>query len=327
MTLGSLSLRRVVVGLLIIGVLFGAGLCAAVLAVGLALSSPAPAAIGPPPPTLPGAETVEIPSASGSTLHGWWIPGTVPGGGAVVLMHGVWENRQRMVPRARILHQHGFAVLLFDLQAHGESPGRRITFGRLEGMDAAAAVQFVRSRLPDERVGAIGVSLGGAATVLGPEPLPVDALVLESVYPDIDAALSNRLRAGLGRVAGRLFTPLLTPVFELLLPPILGVTPDELRPIDHIGSATAPLLVASGTVDDRTPLNEARALFDHARDPKRFWAVQGAAHVDLERYGSDQCWNNVLPFLVATLQQRPLERQSQSPVTAMPAINVIPSIR
>ncbi len=296
--------RRVAAGLLAAGVLGGAGLCAAVLAVGLKLSSPAPATIGPPPPGLPGAEAVEIASASGSVLHGWWVPGTVPGGGAVVLMHGVWENRLRMVPRARVLQQHGFSVLLFDLQAHGESPGRRITFGRVEGLDAAAAVRFVRSRVPGERVGAVGVSLGGAAAVLGPAPLPVDALVLESVYPDIEAALSNRLRAGLGGVAGRLFTPLLAPVFEWLLPPILGVTPDQLRPIDHIGSATAPILVASGSVDDRTPLDEARALFDHAAEPKRFWAVPGAAHVDLERFGPDQYWSHILPFLAETLQNR-----------------------
>lgn len=251
----------------------------------------------------------------------------MPGGGAVVLMHGVWENRLRMVPRARRLQEEGFAVLLFDLQAHGESPGTRITFGRLEGLDAAAAVAFVRRRLPEERVGVIGVSLGGAAAVLGPAPLPVDALVLESVYPDIDAALSNRLRAGLGRIAGPLLTPLLAPVFELLLPPILGVTPDELRPIDHIGAATAPVLVASGTADDRTPLYEALALFDHAREPKRFWAVQGAAHVDLEHYDSDQYWTNILPFLSAALQNNPVAGQSQIPETAMPAMNVMPNIR
>ena len=165
-----------------------------------------------------------------------------------MLMHGVRANRLRMVRCARALHEHGFAVLLFDLQAHGESPGRRITFGRLEALDAAVATRFVRSRLPGERVGAIGVSLGGAAAVLGPEPLEADALVLESVYPDIDAALANRLRAGLGRVAGPLLTPLLVPVFKLLLPPILGVTPDELRPIDprHPDQSTreggAPLL-------------------------------------------------------------------------------------
>ena len=295
------SLRQAAIGVMLAVLLLGAGLCGSVLAVGLFLSSPSRALVGPPPATLPTAEAVQIPSASSSVLQGWWIPGA-PGGSAVVLMHGVWENRLRMVRRARVLHDHGFAVLLFDLQAHGESLGRRITFGRLEAMDAAAVVRFVHDRLPGERVGAIGVSLGGAAALLGPEPLPVDALVLESVYPDIEAALANRLRAGLGRIAGPLFTPVLTPVFEWLLPPILGVRLEELRPIDRIGDATAPILVASGTVDDRTPLVEAQALFQRAPEPKRFWAVQGAAHVDLERFDPDQYWSVVLPFLTASLQ-------------------------
>ncbi len=223
--------RRIAAALLLLGVLAGAGLCASVLAVGLCHAAPANATIGPPPAGLPSVEAVQIPSVSGSLLRGWWVPGRQPGGGAVILMHGVWSNRSTMVQRARVLHEHGFAVLLFDLQAEGESPGRHITFGRLEGIDVAAAVAFVRQRLPGERVGAIGVSLGGAAALLGPELLPVDALVLESVYPDIEAALSNRLRTGLGTVAGPVFTPLLTPAFELLLPPILGVRPDELRPI------------------------------------------------------------------------------------------------
>ena len=131
-------------------------------------------------------------------------------------------------------------------QAHGESPGRRITFGKLEGMDAAAAVRFVRGRLPGERIGVIGVSLGGAAAVLAPKPLPIAAAVLESVYPNIDAALSNRLRVNLGPGLGGLLTPLLTPVFEWLLPPILGVTPGVLRPADGIRTLHVPTPVASG---------------------------------------------------------------------------------
>lgn len=297
------SPRRLATGLLLLGALAGAGLCASVLAVGLRLAAPANTAVGPPPADLPGAEAVQFPSPSGSLLHGWWAAGKQPGRGAVVLMHGVWSNRQTMEQRARVLHEHGFAVLLFDFQAEGESPGRHITFGRLEGLDAAAAVAFVRQHLPGERVGAIGVSLGGAAALLGPEPLPVDVLVLESVYPDVEAALGNRLRAALGPVAGPVFTPLLTPVFELLLPPILGVEPDQLRSVDHIGAVTAPLLVASGTADDRTPISEASALFDRAPEPKQFWAVQGAAHVDLERYGPAAYWRVVLPFLTRHLQR------------------------
>ena len=189
------------------------------------------------------------------------------------------------------------------MQAHGESPGRRITFGRLEGLDAVAAADFVRRHAPGERIGAIGTSLGGAAILLGPETLEVNAIVLESVYPDIDAALAHRLRAGLGRIAGPVLTPLLATAFKLLLPPILGVTPGELRPIDHIAAIRAPILVASGTIDDRTPLTEAQALYDRAPQPKLFWAVQGAAHVDLERFDPSQYWTVILPFLKRNLNR------------------------
>lgn len=214
--------------LLGLGVLVGIGagaLLAAVVAAGLYLSRPAPAQIGPPPDSLPGGETVAIASASGATLRGWWVPAAVSGQdgakrGGVVLMHGVRANRLQMLERARVLHDQGYAVLLFDFQAHGESTGARITFGKLESVDAAAAVQFMRAR--ESRVAAIGVSLGGAAALVGVDPLAVDALVLGSVYPDIGAALSNRLRVQLGPF-GPVAAPALAQLFEAILPPILGV--------------------------------------------------------------------------------------------------------
>ncbi len=272
-------------------------LCAAVLIVGLVLSAPAPAAVGPTPPSLPGAKSVEIPSASGSTIHGWWVSSGTPGSGAVLLIHGVRANRLQMVRRAEFLRAHGYAVLLIDLQGHGESPGRRITFGKLEGLDAEAALRFIRSQTGGERIGLIGVSLGGAAAVLAPKPLEIDALVLESVYPDIDSALADRLRARLGPIVGPIATPILAPLFTLLLPPIIEVTPAELRPINRIGSLTTPILIMSGTQDEDTPLIEAHDLFNHVRSPKRFWPVPAAGHVDLERFDPDAYWSVILPFL------------------------------
>jgi alpha-beta hydrolase superfamily lysophospholipase len=248
---------------------------------------------------------VAIASGSGALLRGWFAPGR-PGGGAVVLMHGVRANRVSMLPRARLLHEAGFAVLLFDLQAHGESLGARITFGQLEARDARAAVDYVRRRLPGERIGAIGMSLGGAASVLGFTPLPVDALVLEAVYPTIDAALANRIAVVLGSVAGPQIAPSIAPgiarLFVLLLPPILGVEPDALRPIDHIAEATAPVLIAAGTADTRTTIAESRALFERAREPKLFWEVEGAGHVDLEAYAPAEYRRRVVGFLVERLQ-------------------------
>jgi len=284
-----------------IGLACGAALLsAAVVAVGLFLSAPARATVGAPPGDLR-AEQIEIASPSGATLRGWFIEGR-PGAGAVVLMHGVQGNRLHMVPRARLLVAAGFSVLLFDFQAHGESTGNRITFGRLEGLDARAAVALVRQRLPAERVGAIGSSLGGAAALLGPGPLPVDALVLESVYSEIGTAISNRITAVLPVVGGIVARPAAW-LFELLLPPIIGVRPAELRPIDRIAEVTAPILVAAGTLDDRTTIAEADAMFARALEPKWIWRVEGARHVDLEAYAPDDYRKRIVPFLAERLRQ------------------------
>lgn len=271
-----------------------------VVGAGFFLSSPAPARIGAAPADLL-AESVTFVSGSGARLSGWFVAGR-PGGGAVVLMHGVRGNRLAMVRRARLLHSEGFAVLLFDFQAHGESPGQRITFGRLEGMDATAAVAFLRQRLPNERIGAIGSSLGGAAMLLGPAPLPVDALVLESVYPDIGSAIANRVRAVLGPAVGRLAMWPTAWLFETILPPILGMRPAELRPIDHIARITAPVMIASGTHDTRTTMAETRMMFDRAPEPKLLWAVEAAEHVDLEGYGPEEYRARVVAFLAARLR-------------------------
>ena len=273
--------------------------CAAVLLAtvalgGLHLAAPAARAVGAPPADRP-AESVVIPSASGSLLRGWFIDGR--GQGTVVLLHGVHASRLSMLGRARLLSELGFAVLLIDFQAHGESPGRHITFGRLEALDAAAAVAYAHARRPTDRVGAIGTSLGGAAALLAPAPLPLDALVIEGVYGDLRSALSNRLNIALGP-AGRW----LTPVFGLLAPVLLGITLDDLRPVDRIGQLSCPVLVAAGIRDDRTTISEARALFDHAREPKQFWPVAGAGHVDLESYAPDGYRATVLPFLIRYLR-------------------------
>jgi fermentation-respiration switch protein FrsA (DUF1100 family) len=287
---------------LVLGAIVVASLVAlavAVVRMELELTAPAFALIDPPWPDVRDdlhPETVVIPSASGTNLRGWFVHGR-PGGGAVVLMHGIKANRMSMVRRARLLRDNGFSVLLFDFRAHGESSGSRITLGHLEALDARAAVEFVRQRLPDERVGAIGASLGGAAALLGPGPLPVDALVLEAVYPDIETALANRLRLGLGPGLGRVVVPPLIPVFELFAPLAVGVWPSQLRPIDHIGEVTAPVFVIAGASDRRTTLAETRALFARAREPKFLWEVEAADHVDLEAFAPDAYRRHVLPFL------------------------------
>ena len=255
-------------------------LLAPLLVSGCMMAYPSRAHVGPPPPDL-GGVSVTYPSKSGSLIHAWLTRGR-PGAGAVILLHGVNENRTSMLGRARFLHAMGFTILAPDFRAHGESPGKRITFGARESLDAAAALGYVRSEAPGERVGVIGVSMGGAAALLGDGPIDANAFVLESVYPTIRQAVSDRLYTWLGPLGSvaRLFTPLVIDVVGN----DAGVSASELRPIDHIGHLHAPLLLIAGTDDPYTPIAEADSLFAHAPTPKTYWQVSGATHEDLHAF-------------------------------------------
>ena len=132
-------------------------------------------------------------------VQGWLVRG-VRGRGMVLLVHSIRSNRVEMLSRARFLNEQGYGTLLIDLQAHGETPGDRITFGARESEDVEAAVAYLRNSFPGERLGAIGVSLGAAAIVLAKQPLRLDVVVLESLHPTIREAVENRLRLHLGQL-------------------------------------------------------------------------------------------------------------------------------
>lgn len=260
------------------------------------LSAPEPRSIGSPPPSLV-AQDVVFPSEAGSPVHGWFARGET-GRGAVLLLHGVRGDRRDMLSRALFLHAHRYSVLLIDFRAHGDSPGEQITFGVRESQDVTAALVNLKRWVPGEPVGVIGVSMGAAAFVLSQNRPAVNAVVLESMYPTIEQAISDRLRLHLGPAG-----PILAPVLIVQFRPRLGVGIDQLRPIDRVGSVGAPVLIVSGTLDQHTPLAEARALFAAASQPKEFWAVEGAAHVNLHTYAKDAYERRVLSFFETNLNR------------------------
>jgi uncharacterized protein len=269
------------------------GLPLAIWLAGTVLSWPARATMPAPPD---GAEAVEFNSASGATIRGWLFNGQ-PHQGVVLLLHGVRANRLETSSRAAFLRQAGFGVLQIDQQAHGESTGAQITFGYLESRDAQAGVQFLRTRFPAERVGALGISLGGAAICLAEPPLPLDGLILEMVYPDLHRAVENRIARYLGNWARDL-----TPLLEWQIKPRLGVGSEALRPIEHVGALSFPKLFIVGERDRHTPLNESQELFDRAAAPKDMWIVKDAQHENLHRKAGTEYEQRVLKFFTETLR-------------------------
>jgi pimeloyl-ACP methyl ester carboxylesterase len=289
--------------------LLGSSLIAALIGIGAAAwwlgarqAAPNLHPVGSAPSDL-SASPVEIMSLSGSPVGGWLVPGRTDA--AVLLLHGSGGDRRSMMGRARMLNAAGYTALTIDLQANGESPGRAMTEGYRESLDARAAVGWLREQPGVRRVAIIGFSLGGAAALLGPEgPVAADALVLEAVYPTIEEAIADRVRIRLGPWSGWLY-----PLFTWQIGPRLGIRPADLRPIDRIGALRAPVLVIGGGADRHTTPEETRRLFAAAPQPKRLWIVPGAAHGDFQAASPAEYRRHVLDFLDWSLVPRFHRRQ------------------
>jgi alpha-beta hydrolase superfamily lysophospholipase len=240
-------------------------------------------------------ESVQFESSSGTIIHGWLVTGQL-GKGVVILMHGIRANRLQLLDHAEFLFHAGYSVLLFDFKAHGESIGKHITAGYLESRDATAAVNFIHQKFPDKKICADGFSMGGAAAVLAKPPLQVNAMILQSVYPTIEQAITDRLESRFGWL-GKFGTPFLT----CQLKPRLGFSVDDLCPIQQVGKITVPKFFIAGTADRDTRLPESQALFDAAAEPKQLWLVDGAAHVDMLAFAKAEYEKRVLDFLAKNL--------------------------
>ncbi|MCW5617751.1 MAG: alpha/beta fold hydrolase [Nitrosomonas sp.] len=243
-------------------------------------------------------QSVRIPAADGTLVHGWLSYGE-DGNGVVLLAHSIRSNRVEMLSRARFLTAQGYHTLLIDLQAHGETPGNRITFGARESGNVEAAVDFLRRTFPHERIGAIGVSLGAAAIVLAQQNLGLSAVILESMHPTIEEAVENRLKLFLGE-PGTLLLPLL--LFQISF--FTGVPVDTLNPVAHISNLNSPVLIISGTNDHHTTVPETERLFAAAREPKELWIVPGAGHFNMHDYAGRAYEREVSEFFAHYLRGR-----------------------
>ncbi|MRX08694.1 alpha/beta hydrolase [Pseudoduganella sp. FT25W] len=240
------------------------------------------------------AEAITLRSAPDQLVAGSYLAGQ--GRGAILLLHGIRADRRQMAQRARFFHQQGYSVLLIDLPGQGASTASAVTFGLREGDGVREALAELRRRAPGQRIGVIGVSLGAASMVLCRDCGHVDAVVLESMYPTITEAVANRLRMRIGMLGA--------PMSELLLvqlPLRLGISKDQLCPIDHLHSLNAPVMIISGSADQHTTLAETQRLFAASAEPKELWIVPGAAHVDLHAYATTEYEQRVGTFMAHNL--------------------------
>lgn len=128
-------------------------------------------------------EELELATADGERLHGWWVP--APGARHTVLhFHGNAGNIGHRLEHLQLLHGLGLNVLLFDYRGYGRSTGTAHEAGLY--LDAEAVWQHALGRglAPDALV-LHGQSMGGAVAAWLAARRPPAALVVESAFTSV----------------------------------------------------------------------------------------------------------------------------------------------
>ncbi len=229
-------------------------------------------------------ESITLTSEDGVELQAWLVePVEGPGpeswmrwdGGAprgtVLVFHGIGGDRPAHYQY--LLAHAGYRAIAVDHRAHGRSGGEICSFGWYERLDVEAGVTYARERWPGEPLGALGLSMGAAAIACAPSARDFDAIVLESVYADVDSAYRTRMDL--------YFPAWVHPLAWLsrqFVEVRLDASAEDLSPVDRLSEIDpSRLLMVRGADDELVSEGEYQRL--RAAVPDAEWIVlEGRGH-------------------------------------------------
>ena len=213
----------------------------------------------------------------------------------VVILHGISSCKEAELERAKILADAGYASLLLDLRAHGQSEGEFCTFGYREKYDLRAVADTLARLFPTRSMGIWGASLGGAVALqaMAVEPRYQFGIV-ESTFDEFDKVA---MEYGADWLFG-LRSHWLTDHVLRKSGQIAHFEPDSVKPVLSAAQINRPVLFLHGDKDSRIPMWFGLRNYEACPSAdKRWYTVRGAGHNNLWRIAGDSMRQQVNLFL------------------------------
>ncbi len=221
---------------------------------------------------VPDAQEIELPTADGEHLRGWFVPnGARVPGPALIYYGGNAEEVSHLALDAQELP--GVSLFLVNYRGYGQStgtPGEQAFFS-----DSLAIYDYVASRptTDPKRIVAMGRSLGSGVAVYVASQRPVEKLVLVTPYDSVKAVAQTHY-------------------------PFVFMGPFFRHPFDaatRAGTIEAPMLALVAEHDTIIPPKHAEALAKAWKGPVTYKILAGADHNSIGMH--PLYWPSIRAFL------------------------------
>ena len=235
-------------------------------------------------------EDVYITSFDGLKLHATYFPGMEDEAGrpadvsgvkkAVICFHGyTGEGLSNHIAIADYFLKKGYAMLMPDARAHGESEGEYIGFGCLDRKDALSWVNWLIGKCGnDVAIMLHGTSMGGATVLMASGldlPCQVKGIVSDCGFTSPKEVFTH--------VLNHMYHLPAFPAIQgadLINKRLAGYGMDECNAKYEVQKAKVPILFIHGSSDTFVPLSMCHEIYENCASPKRKLIVEGAAHAE-----------------------------------------------
>jgi fermentation-respiration switch protein FrsA (DUF1100 family) len=198
-------------------------------------------------------QSVTLTAEDGISLDGWFLPHHAPRA-TLLFFHGNAGNISHRLDSLKLFHELGLAVLIIDYRGYGRSGGRPGEAGIYRDAEAAWRYLIEIRKIPPREILLHGRSFGGAVAGYLAAQHQALGLVLESTFTSAPDLAAERY-------------PWL---------PVRRLIRFDYDTRSRLQAIHMPVMVIHSRQDDLIPYAHGQTLYDTARPPKRFLALNGS---------------------------------------------------
>jgi alpha-beta hydrolase superfamily lysophospholipase len=144
--------------------------------------------------TPPGYEKIKFQTNNGLAIDGWYGKADTAKG-CIIFFHGITNNKASLLKEADEFKHSGYNVLLIDFRAHGNSAGKKSSFGYKETDEAGKAFEFAQLK-GNRNIILYGSSLGSVVLMkaIAEKKVSPSAIIVDMPFGSLQDHLKARAR-------------------------------------------------------------------------------------------------------------------------------------